>query len=409
MCCQLPLPLSSPSVKLMIMALEEYGYQIRRGIRVVVANVKVFVVLIDGRVMVLRLSPGGRRRVSASGGRRYGWILESLSQELYVGQVYSKIAFEVWTELKETYDKMDGEESHRGLYPSVYANIKSQPAAFVVKTNNNTNNFNRMVNTNNNNTNIGPNPNMLCKNCGLIGHIMDRCYELIGYPAGFKRNPNLSKQFGNTKRFNANSEFYQSAPSNSGSLSASFTNEQMMKLLSLISEKPFPNADMSDMFNFMDTYNLVLIVGYPNGTLGMITVIGSLRLTSGIVLFDVLVVPKYNFSLLFVNKMIKDGKFFVGFDEHKCYVQDLKLGKIVGTGSETDGLYLSDVNKNGLAKHTREHFPLSDHKSVFVGDLVHYDIWGPYMVISKDGYEYFLTLVDAFSRAVWVYFLKSKN
>ncbi|GJW76258.1 putative transcription factor interactor and regulator CCHC(Zn) family protein [Tanacetum coccineum] len=37
-----------------------------------------------------------------------GWILGSLSQELYVGQIYSEIASDVWTELKETYDKMDG-------------------------------------------------------------------------------------------------------------------------------------------------------------------------------------------------------------------------------------------------------------------------------------------------------------
>ncbi|GJX12937.1 hypothetical protein Tco_0204695 [Tanacetum coccineum] len=35
MCCHpLPPPLSPPSAKLMIMALEEYGYQSRRGIRV---------------------------------------------------------------------------------------------------------------------------------------------------------------------------------------------------------------------------------------------------------------------------------------------------------------------------------------------------------------------------------------
>ncbi|GJU81351.1 hypothetical protein Tco_1283716 [Tanacetum coccineum] len=35
MCCQpLPPPLSPPSAKLMIMALEEYGYQSRRGIRI---------------------------------------------------------------------------------------------------------------------------------------------------------------------------------------------------------------------------------------------------------------------------------------------------------------------------------------------------------------------------------------
>ena len=72
--------------------------------------------------------------------------------------------------------------------------------------------------------------------------------------------------------------------------------------------------------------------------------IGSLRLTIGVVLFDVL---EYNVSLLFVIKKIKDSKVFVGFDEHKCYIQDLKLGKLVGTGSHIGGLYLFDVDKCG--------------------------------------------------------------
>ncbi|XP_071708728.1 uncharacterized protein [Rutidosis leptorrhynchoides] len=36
------------------------------------------------------------------------WILGTISEELYLGQVYSTIASEVWTELKETYDKVDG-------------------------------------------------------------------------------------------------------------------------------------------------------------------------------------------------------------------------------------------------------------------------------------------------------------
>lgn len=36
------------------------------------------------------------------------WILNSVSEELYLGQVYSKFASDVWKELKETYDKVDG-------------------------------------------------------------------------------------------------------------------------------------------------------------------------------------------------------------------------------------------------------------------------------------------------------------
>ncbi|GJT34797.1 ribonuclease H-like domain-containing protein [Tanacetum coccineum] len=135
----------------------------------------------------------------------------------------------------------------------------------------------------------------------------------------------------------------------------------------------------------------MLAVGHPNGTLAKITAIKSLRLTSGIVLFNVLVILEYSVSLLSVNKMIKDSKFFVGFDEHKCYIKDLNLEKIMG-----------------LAKQTREPFPLSDHKSKLVDDMVHCDVWGPYRVISKDGFRFFLTIVHDFSRAVWVYLLKSK-
>ncbi|KAJ0947449.1 putative RNA-directed DNA polymerase [Helianthus annuus] len=36
------------------------------------------------------------------------WILNSVSEELYLGHVYSKSAAEVWKELRDTYDKIDG-------------------------------------------------------------------------------------------------------------------------------------------------------------------------------------------------------------------------------------------------------------------------------------------------------------
>ena len=55
------------------------------------------------------------------------------------------------------------------------------------------------------------------------------------------------------------------------------------------------------------------------------------------------------------------------------------------------------------AKQTREPFPLSEHKSKALGQLVHLDVWGPYKVQSKEGYKYFLTIVDDFTRAVWVF------
>ncbi|GJW31158.1 hypothetical protein Tco_0051190 [Tanacetum coccineum] len=93
-----------------------------------------------------------------------------------------------------------------------------------------------------------------------------------------------------------------------------------------------------NMFNIVDVTELKLTVGHPNGTLAQITHVGSLRLNNDVVLFDVLVVPEYCVSLLSVHKLIKDNKLVVMFDECKCHIQDLKRGRVLGTGSEFGGL-----------------------------------------------------------------------
>lgn len=61
------------------------------------------------------------------------------------------------------------------------------------------------------------------------------------------------------------------------------------------------------------------------------------------------------------------------------------------------------------AKQHREPFPLSDHKTSSLGELIHLDVWGPYKVQSREGFRFFLTIVDDYSRVVWVCMLKSKS
>ncbi|GKA73911.1 hypothetical protein Tco_0780213, partial [Tanacetum coccineum] len=159
-----------------------------------------------------------------------------LDFEVFVSrEVFYEIVTDVWNELEETYDKMDGsvifnlmhkinvlkqgdlsdslamdhlpdvkdafdfvssKKSHKGLHPRGVS-TKHQPTAFVV----NNNNFNIRVNNSNNNIKV-PNPNLICKNCGLIDHIIERCYELTSYRVGFKKSPNLPKQSIMVKRFN---------------------------------------------------------------------------------------------------------------------------------------------------------------------------------------------------------------
>ena len=61
------------------------------------------------------------------------------------------------------------------------------------------------------------------------------------------------------------------------------------------------------------------------------------------------------------------------------------------------------------AKQTRDPFPLSQHRTKTLGDFIHLDVWGPYRVTSIEGFKYFMTVVDDFTRATWVFLLKSKD
>ncbi|XP_071699236.1 uncharacterized protein [Rutidosis leptorrhynchoides] len=403
------------------------------------------------------------------------WILRSISDELYSGQIFSTNATHVWNELKETYDKIDGsiiynlhhkmnsikqndsslsdyyhnpnslwkqydcmidgptctcgvaytcpagvfakeqskvqklmqflmglndcyvsvrsnillrdplpdvksvyailsrEESHRNVNSKENVVTKTQSSAFIAQT------FNKDVSSNNNNNSRfnnsrGPNHNLKCKKCNKIGHTIDRCFEIVGYPPGFKKNFNNNNNYkpnqgyqNNFKSVSNNSTASKEASTSSPSLS--FSNEQMMKLLSLINDSPDTVNTQSNMaganqhmtfsekglFNLVNISDLKLTVGHPNGTQALIKCIGNLKINNHITLFDVLVVPEY------------------------CDLMDLK---IKGTGRQDGGLYLFDS---------------SDDSSFTANNC------------SREGFKYFLTIVDDYSRAVWIYMLKSKE
>ena len=61
-----------------------------------------------------------------------------------------------------------------------------------------------------------------------------------------------------------------------------------------------------------------------------------------------------------------------------------------------------------LSKSTLLPFPSTTSYSVKPFDLIHSDIWRP-VIKSFDGYKYFVTFVDDFSRFTWLYLLKAKS
>ncbi|KAJ0580529.1 putative RNA-directed DNA polymerase [Helianthus annuus] len=135
--------------------------------------------------------------------------------------------------------------------------------------------------------------------------------------------------------------------------------------------------------------------------------------------------------------------------------KDLESRSLIGTGTCDDGLYRMGELKNGRramlvdaslwhkrlghassqklchldffkhvsvnsvnkdfcdscmkAKHTRLPFPISSIKTTAPFDMIHCDIWGGYKTPSSNQSRYFLTIVDDYSRAVWVYLLRHKS
>jgi len=61
------------------------------------------------------------------------------------------------------------------------------------------------------------------------------------------------------------------------------------------------------------------------------------------------------------------------------------------------------------AKQTRDKFPASDNKTLESFQLIHCDLWGPYRTTALCGARYFLTIVDDYSRATWIYLLLDKK
>ncbi|GJT07068.1 hypothetical protein Tco_0841530 [Tanacetum coccineum] len=256
---------------------------------------------------------------------------------------------EILSEVKDAFVIVSKEESHRGIPPSTVKTDKPQVSTFVSRKNNNNRNINNNWSNNGNNVNKGSYDNLLCKNYGLKGHTIDRCFEIIGYPPDFKRNLNFKPTNSINNNKSNNVDFKKGILGNNDSKTSgnvSFTNEQVMKLMGILNDKHFSTGQVNmavnyhlgwiidlganqhmtnstkDMIDLVDMIDLKLTVGHPNRTLAKITHVGNLRLNNDVIFFNVLMIPEYTVSLLSIYKLIKDSKLSVGFDETKCYIQD---------------------------------------------------------------------------------------
>ncbi|CAN1780189.1 Retrovirus-related Pol polyprotein from transposon TNT 1-94 [Linum perenne] len=221
--------------------------------------------------------------------------------------------------------------------------------------------------------------------------------------------------------------------------------------------------------SFYSTYHSIhnTYITLPNNLKVLATHVGTVHLHDSVILHDVLFVPSFTFNLISVHKLTSSLPISVLFLGNVCYLQDLASGKRIGSASLHNGLYCltfpsfstsplptqptalySQTDPPGsfdlwhyrlghlshskipslqlfhsgittkplqpcaichFAKQRKLPFHLSSSISTAIFDLVHIDTWGPNSQPSYDGFSYFLTIVDDYSRVTWVMLMKNKS
>lgn len=62
----------------------------------------------------------------------------------------------------------------------------------------------------------------------------------------------------------------------------------------------------------------------------------------------------------------------------------------------------------GLVKASRNNFQSTIHVTKGILEYIHLGLWGPTRISTHGGARYFLTLIDDFSRTLWIFMLKTK-
>ncbi|GJS16693.1 retrovirus-related pol polyprotein from transposon TNT 1-94, partial [Tanacetum coccineum] len=122
-------------------------------------------------------------------------------------------------------------------------------------------------------------------------HTIDRCYELVGYPLGFKKK-------GTSQSINNVNNVVPDKVDHSRGIPHTFTSDQYQRLMNLLSGPGESSNVQDNVTNTFGCHNVVLAntspFAHPNGTVAQVMQIGNYKHFKNLIIKDVLVVPSYH-------------------------------------------------------------------------------------------------------------------
>ena len=263
----------------------------------------------------------------------------------------------------------------------------------------------------------------LCTHCNILGHTVDRCYKIHGYPPGFRNRPNFRPNGSRPNQMLPNSLHTNQLTLTDGSTASAspppLTHDQHNQLLALLSlhsssgssasfgdSNPLqqsisnftgilslsPSSSTlnpsiwildsgathhvctnSSMFHSIHSFSSNTVT-LPTGTKIPITGIGTIHLSPHLVLEHVLYIPTFQFNLISISALTQTNCFSFDFTARFCFIQDHSQGKLIGMGRRQGNLYLLD---SSAFRSISSVFVVDNNTSAHVNKLWHFRLGHP--------------------------------